>query len=105
MQLKFVSDEIVEQLNHRKSGNRRHNWSEFVEELYKHPNKWAEFPDKVNSSAIAYSQSEKYKDVEVRVTGGNNLSKDHPDKRQWTVYMRFVPKTPAKKQAPKAPNE
>jgi hypothetical protein len=39
---------------------------------------------------------EKFKNIEVRLTGGNNLAKTHPDKKQWTVFMKFVPENPGK---------
>jgi hypothetical protein len=90
MKLKFVSDDVV-----RSGGGRRsvYPWAEFIEELYKHPNRWAEFPMQVPHSAIAYRVREKYADIEVTITGGNNLSSDHPDKRYWTVYLAYTPKT------------
>lgn len=96
MELKFVEDSIVQELTSR--GRRGHNlpWAEFIEELYKHPNRWAEFPHKVNASASAYVNIERFKNIEVRLTGGNNLRKTHPDKKQWTVFLRFVPENPGK---------
>ncbi len=103
MEIKFVEDAIVQRAY---TGRKEtHPWTEFIEELYKHPNKWAEFPDKINASATAYAQQEKYEDIEVIVSGGNNLARKHPDKKQWTVYLRFVPKTPAKNDTPKTPNK
>jgi hypothetical protein len=30
-------------------------------------------------------------DIEVKITGGNSFRVDHPDKKQWTVFVRYVP--------------
>jgi hypothetical protein len=105
MEIKFVTDETIAELTNR--GRRGNNlpWAEFIEELYKHPNRWAEFPYKVNTSASAYAPASKFKDIEIRVSGGNNLRKNHKDKKQWTVFLRFVPEIPAKIEEPKAPNK
>lgn len=89
MKLKFVDDSIVRSVG-RPS---RYPWAEFMEELYKHPNRWAEFPMPIANSTSAYRIKEKYADIEVTVSGGNNLDADHPDKKSWTVYLRYVPKT------------
>lgn len=96
MKIKFVTDEVVEQLTTRGRRGLNLPWAEFIEELYKHPNRWAEFPHKVNASSSAYSQIDKFKDIEARVTGGNNLSKLHVDKKQWTVLLRYVPENSGK---------
>lgn len=89
MKLKFVDDSVI-----RGPGRTsRYPWTEFIEELYKHPNKWAEFPMTVNSSVTAYRVREQYADIEVAVSGGNNLPIDDPNKKEWTVYLRYVPKT------------
>jgi hypothetical protein len=74
MELKFVEDNIVEMLTGRGRRGQNLPWSEFIEELYKHPERWAEFPHKVNSSATAYVHIEKFQNIEVRLTGGNNLA-------------------------------
>lgn len=89
MKLKFVDDSVV-----RGTGRpNKYPWAEFIEELYKHPNRWAEFPIAVANSTSAYRVKEQYADIEVTVSGGNNLAADHPDKAAWTVYLRYVPKT------------
>lgn len=88
MELKFVADEIV---NANRGPNRVYEWTEFIEELYKHPNKWAEFPVKIANSVTAYRVQETYKDVIVKVADGNNLKKSHPNKKYWTVYLRYEP--------------
>ena len=67
----------------------RYNWSEFIEQLYKHPNKWAEFPQKVTNSASAYRVQATFKDIRVIVTRGNNLPSDNEKKVAWTVYMCY----------------
>jgi len=40
------------------------------------------------------SVSDQFKDVEVVCQGGNALAKDNPNKKLWTVYLRYVPSTP-----------
>lgn len=90
MKLKFITDNDLERMTLR-SRDTSVNWVPFIEELYKHPNRWAEFPEKVNHSAQAYKVTQRYKDIEVKITGGNSLRVDHPDKKQWTVFVRYVP--------------
>ena len=89
MKLKFLTDKQVAEASLR-ARDMSHNWAPFIEELYKHPNRWAEFPEKVNHSAQAYRVTELYKDIEVKITGGNSHRVDHPDKKQWTVFVRYV---------------
>jgi hypothetical protein len=90
MKLKFLTDTQVAQASLR-ARDMSHNWAPFIEELYKHPNRWAEFPEKVNHSAQAYRVTELYKDIQVKITGGNGHRVDHPDKKQWTVFVKYVP--------------
>lgn len=90
MKLKFLTDKQVEEASLR-ARDMSHNWAPFIEELYKHPNRWAEFPEKVNHSAQAYRVTELYKDIQVKITGGNGHRVDHPDKKQWTVFVKYVP--------------
>lgn len=88
MELKFVEDEIVAA---NRGQNRKYPWAEFIEELYKHPNRWAEFPMKINNSITGYRVQETYKDIVVKLADGNNLAAAHPDKQYWTVYLRYEP--------------
>ena len=90
MKLKFLTDKQVAEASLR-ARDMSHNWAPFIEELYKHPNRWAEFPEKVNHSAQAYRVTELYKDIQVKITGGNSHRVDHPDKKQWTVFVKYVP--------------
>ena len=90
MKLKFLTDNEIARVSLR-GRDMSHNWAPFIEELYKHPNRWAEFPEKVNHSAQAYKVTQMYKDIEVKITGGNGHRVDHPDKKQWTVFVRYVP--------------
>ena len=94
MKLKFVSDDEIARVSLR-GREMSHNWAPFVEELYKHPNKWAQFPEQVNHSAQAYRITEIYQDIEVKITGGNSHRVDHPDKKLWTVFVRYVPNNEA----------
>jgi hypothetical protein len=90
MKLKFVSDKDIAMISLR-GRDMSHKWTPFIEELYKHPNRWAEFPEKVNHSAQAYKVTQMFTDIEVKITGGNAHRVDHPDKKQWTVFVRYVP--------------
>jgi hypothetical protein len=90
MKLKFITDSDMERISLR-GRDMSHNWVPFIEELYKHPNRWAEFPEKVMHSAQAYKVTQRYKDIHVKITGGNSHRVDHPDKKPWTVYARYVP--------------
>lgn len=88
MELKFVSDDLV---GRSRGKNAKYPWTEFIEELYKHPNRWAEFPIKVSNSITGYRVQESYKDIVVKMTDGNNLAKSHPNKAYWTVYLKYEP--------------
>lgn len=89
MKLKFVDDSVVrQQTRGRKPA---YDWQAFMEELYKYPNKWAEFPEKIAHSQTAYRLPQIFKDIEVRISGGNNLTMSDPAKQNWTVYIRYVP--------------
>ena len=88
MKLKFVEDAIVLKGRGRPA---KHDFATFVEELYKFPNQWAEFPEKVNFASAGYRVGEQFKDIEVVCQGGNALAKNHPNKKLWTVYLKYVP--------------
>lgn len=89
MKLKFVADEEIKRTYRRKSA--AIDFTPFIEELYKHPNKWAEYPDKINNSTQAYRIRKQFNDIEVIITGGNNLAAGNPDKKLWTLYIRYTP--------------
>lgn len=88
--LKFVDEQTVKQAATR--GRNAYDWTSIIEELYAHPNQWAEIDRKIGFSTVAYRIKEKYEGIEVMCTGGNNLSMSNPEKKLWTIYMRFVPK-------------
>lgn len=88
MELKFVTEEEV--AGERRGRKTKYPWAEFIEELYKHPNRWAEFPQTISNSASAYRLTERYKDIKVKTTGGNNLAPEHPDKLEWRVFIKYV---------------
>jgi hypothetical protein len=95
VKMKWVDTEEILKI---KSGRKvRYEVTQFMEELYANPNAWAEYPVKVNSHAWAYRISERFAQIEVAQTGGNNLSVTHPDKKLWTVYMRYNPDLPKEK--------
>jgi hypothetical protein len=91
MKIKFVEDTVVSQGRGRKA---KHDFAGFIEELYKFPNQWAEFPEKVSFASLGYRVAEQFKDIEVVCQGGNALAKNNPDKKLWTVYIRYVPSEP-----------
>lgn len=89
MKIKWVAEAELEAI--RVGRKPAHNLTPFIEELYAHPMQWAEFPEKVNTHSWGYRQMSIYNEIEVVQTGGNNLANNHPDKKQWTVYMRYNP--------------
>lgn len=89
MEIKFVELSEIEAKRTR-ARTTRYKFSEFIEELYKHPNQWAEFPQKVNNSTSAYRVQTMFKDIKVLITGGNNLPAGSPGKQEWTVYLCYV---------------
>lgn len=91
MTFKFVDEQTVKQAATR--GRKAYDWTSIIEQLYANPNQWVEIERKVGFSTVAYRLKEKYEGIETVCTGGNNLSMTHPDKKLWTVYMRFVPTT------------
>lgn len=91
--IKWVDDETIAKA---KVGRKpQYDVDSFIEELYANPGAWAEFPEKINSHAWAYRIPKRYAQVEVVQTGGNNLSGNHPDKKLWTVYIRYNPELPS----------
>lgn len=93
MKLKFVPDTEVQARDGRR--NHLNKFTEFIEELYKHPNQWAEYPELINNSTTMYRMKERFDNIEVALRGGNNLAVNHPDKKSWTVYIRYVPDSEA----------
>lgn len=91
VKLKFVEDSIVKASDGRRQSLEK--FVEFIEELYKHPGKWAEYPEPINHSATLYRIKDRFADIEVALRGGNNLATDHPDKKAWTAYIRYAPST------------
>jgi hypothetical protein len=67
------------------------DWAPIIEELYKHPNKWILAPYTLVNSAQGYRIPRKYANIEIVMRNGNNLRKDDPDKKNWEVYLRYVP--------------
>jgi hypothetical protein len=88
MKIKFI-----DHMPPKRGPKSKYPWAEFIEELYKHPNRWAEFPMLVAHSITAYNVSQRFADIEVSISGGNNFAIDNPNKKDWTVYLRYVPKT------------
>lgn len=89
MKLKFVTEEEINKLPRGRGPAKP--YAEFIEELYKHPNRWAEFPEKISSSSSIATIRKRFKDIDVKMSGGNQLPVDHPDKKNWTLYLRYTP--------------
>jgi hypothetical protein len=62
-----------------------------IEQLYANPMRWAKLPVQFKHSAQVLRLKKAFKGIEVKSTGGNNLATTHPDKRLWTVYVRYNP--------------
>lgn len=93
MEIKWVKDSVVEKIasgRGRKANGPSLVLASLVKELEKNPNKWAEFPMKLASASSTREWKKKYKNLEVRTTGGNALGKDAPGKKNWTVYVRVT---------------
>lgn len=88
MKIEFVTDEEVQRL--RPGGTSKYDFAAFVEVLYANPMQWGKFPILVPSHASSY-KLRKFENIEYRVSGGNNLPVNHPDKKLWTIYARYVP--------------
>lgn len=89
MELKFVPDEEVAGMTRGRKN--LHDWGAFLTELKSHPNRWVEFPDRVNYPNTAYRIAQTNKDYEVKVMGGNHLNVGDPAKLKWKVILRYVP--------------
>ena len=87
--MKWVDDSVIDKIKVGRAG--KYDVADFIEQLYANPNKWAEYPQKVGSHDWGYKIPNRFANIEVKQTGGNNLSASHPDKKAWTVYMRYVP--------------
>ena len=84
MKLKFLTDTQMAQASLR-TRDMSHNWAPFIEELYKHPNRWAEFPEKVNHSAQAYRVTELYKDIFKTTAGTVTASRTETTFPSWVA--------------------
>lgn len=71
--------------------NSGYNWNPLIEELYKHPNKWVLAPVTLVNSAQGYRIPKRFANIEIAMRNGNNLRKDDPNKKNWEVYLRYVP--------------
>lgn len=88
MKIEWVSDTVVRGARMKKS-----EVSAIVEQLYANPYKWAKFAHPVPNHSWKKVIEDEFDGIEVVLTGGNNLASDNPDKKFWTMYLRYVPKT------------
>lgn len=90
MNIKWVDDEVI---NNIKRGNKESlipQFEKFLAELKKNPNRWAEYPEKIASQPWVVKMGKRYAGLETKVTGGNSLRLDDPNKKLWTAYFRYV---------------
>lgn len=83
MEIKFVDNP---------SGGRRgrppvYPWSQFFEELYKHPGRWGQFPAEFNNSSTPHTAAKRYKDISVKV--GAETDKD--GNTVFIAYFKYSP--------------
>lgn len=83
MEIKFVDNP---------SGGRRgrpsqYPWSEFFEELYKHPNKWGQFPNVFHNTSTPHSAVRRFKDVSLRL----NSDVDSEGNTIYIAYFKYSP--------------
>ena len=90
MEIKWVEDEVVNKIRKGVNSDMIPKFEAFYAELQKRPNVWAEYPDKLNSQPWAQKMRNRYAGLEIKSTGGNTLRVDDPNKKQWTVYFRYV---------------
>jgi hypothetical protein len=90
MEIKWVDDEVINNIRKGANSDMIPKFEKFLEELKKNPNRWAEYPDKVNSQPWAQKMRARYAGVETKATGGNSLKIGDPNKKLWTVYFRYV---------------
>lgn len=91
MEIEWVANEIVDDIykGSRKSGASK-TMRLMFESLKQNPGVWAKFPIEVNSNASVDRWKRMYKGLECKVTGGNQRPIGAPDKKLWTVYVRYV---------------
>jgi hypothetical protein len=90
MEIKWVSDEVVNKISRGVHSSLIPQFEAFYAELKKRPNVWAEYPNKVNSQPWGQKMRLRYAGLEIKATGGNALRVGDPNKKQWTLYFRYV---------------
>lgn len=88
MEIEFIPDEQV--------SNRSSIMFElrlFLKALEEHPdslNRWAKFPLPLNSGSSIPLYRKQFPQFVFRGTGGNNLPTKHPNKKLWTLHIKFT---------------
>lgn len=90
MEIKFVTDDVVAAIR-GKNRNSKYDWLGVVDAVRANPGRWAEVPWKIGNANMKSHLHKRYESLEIRLTGGNNLPLAHPDKKLWTMYIRYVP--------------
>jgi hypothetical protein len=93
MEIEWVDDKVVDVI---KKGSRKEGATNTMREMYQvlkeNPNVWAKFPTPIAANASVARWKEIFPGLEAKVTGGNQLSPKDPNKKWWTVYVRYVEK-------------
>lgn len=68
----------------------------FMETLLAHPDaigKWAKMPFEIpHATVVSMAWRKKYPECKFRCSGGNNLNVKDPNKKLWTIYVKYEPK-------------
>lgn len=87
--IEWVDDEEVNKIT--RGRNIHYDATPIIEQLYANPMRWAKLPVQFKHSTQVIRLKRQFKNIEVKSTGGNNLATTHPDKRLWTVFVRYNP--------------
>ena len=93
MNIEWVDDSVVDSI-HR--GSKQATISpvmrSMISALESNPGVWAKFPLPVPANSSIARWKTIWPNLEYRITGGNNLPLKDPKHKDWTVYVRYVPK-------------
>ncbi len=92
MEIEWVEDDVVNSIRRGDKSPQIPILEAMLVELKKNPGSWAKFPVPVNSQPVVHRWKMLFPGTEFRATGGNSLKANHPEKKQWTLYVRYVEK-------------
>ena len=87
--IEWVDDEVVNKI--KRGRNASNDITQIIEQLYANPMKWAKLPFQMPASSSVNRITKRFNGIEATMTGGNNLRIDDPNKKNWTVFLRFNP--------------